>query len=107
MKLRPAQRGCVSCFDQDQDAPVCGDLSRPVTAQSGSYARRAEVLAALKETGEQKVAGVGEMLTTVLYCELHQHFSVNIVSNACTKQLAHARGGLLGAMTSYDGRGTR
>lgn len=103
MKLRPAQRGCVPCFDPDRDAPVCGDLSRPVTAQSGSSGRRAEVPAAPNDAGEQKVAGVGEMLTTVLYYERHQHFSVNLVLNACTKQPAHARGGLLGAVTSYDG----
>lgn len=82
---------------------MCGDLSRAVTAQSGSSARRAEVPAALKETGEHKVAGVAEMLTTVLYYDLHQHFSANLVLNACTKKPAHARGGLLGAVTSYDG----
>lgn len=98
MKLRPAQRGCVSCFDPDRDAPVCGDLSRPVTAQSGSSARRAEVPAALKETGEQKVAGVAEMLTTVLYYELLQRSSVNLVLNVCTKKPAHARDAPLGWM---------
>lgn len=80
---------------------MCGDSSRPATAQSGGSARRPQVPAALKE--KEKVAGVGEMLTTVLYYELHQHISVNLVLNACTKQPAHARGGLLGAVTSYDG----
>lgn len=93
----------MSCFDPDRDAPVCGDLSRPVTAQSGSSARRVEVPAALKETGEHRVAGVAEMLTAVLYYELHQRFSVNLVLNACTKKPAHAQGSLLGAVTSYDG----